>query len=244
MASRLARSAAGAPRLRPTLPIRNLPPLSTTLTSRRYASNVPTDEPSKKAQSIIDALPGSSLISKTAILSVGASLSAFAISNEFYVVNEESIIMVATLSVFWAVFHYGGPMYKDWAEGQVNKIKNILNAAREDHTSAVKARINNVKELGSVIDVTKQLFEVSKETAQLEAQAYELEQKTALAAEAKSVLDSWVRYEGQVKQRQQKELAESIISKITKELENPKTLQQMLQQSVADVEKIVSSKAQ
>lgn len=135
-------------------------------------------------------------------------------------------------------------MYKDWAEGQVNKIKNILNAAREDHTSAVKARINNVKELGSVIDVTKQLFEVSKETAKLEAQAFELEQKTALAAEAKSVLDSWVRYEGQVKQRQQKELAESIVSKITKELENPKTLQQILQQSVADVEKIVSSKAQ
>ena len=152
----------GSARLRPALPIRALPPLYTSLTSRRYASNVPTEEPSKKAQSIIDALPGSSLISKTAILSVGASLSAFAISNEFYVVNEESIVMLATLSVFWAVFHYGGPMYKEWAEGQVNKIKTILNAAREDHTSAVKARINNVKELGSVIDVTKQLFEVSK----------------------------------------------------------------------------------
>jgi len=63
-----------------------------------------------------------------------------------------------------------------------------------------------------------------------------LEQKTALAVEAKSVLESWVRYEGQVKQRQQKELAESIINKITKELENPKTLQQILQQSVTDVE--------
>ena len=50
------------------------------------------------------------------------------------------------------------------------------------------------------------------------------------------MLDSWVRYEGQVKQRQQKELAESIINKITKELENPKTLQQILNQSVADVE--------
>ena len=34
------------------------------------------------------------------------------------------------------------------------------------------------------------------------------------------MLDSWVRYEG----------------KIQKELENPKTLQQILQQSVADVE--------
>lgn len=75
-----------------------------------------------------------------------------------------------------------------------------------------------------------------QETAQLEAKAFELEQRTALVQEAKSVLDSWVRYEGQVKVRQQRELAESIINKITKELENPKTLQQILQQSVADVE--------
>ena len=53
-------------------------------------------------------------------------------------------------------------MYKDWADGQVNKIKGILNAARNDHTTAVKQRIDSVKELGSVIEVTKQLFEVSK----------------------------------------------------------------------------------
>lgn len=57
-----------------------------------------------------------------------------------------------------------------------------------------------------------------------------------MAAEAKAVLDSWVRYEGQVKQRQQQELAQSIIAKIQKELENPKTLQKILEQSVADVE--------
>jgi F-type H+-transporting ATPase subunit b len=75
-----------------------------------------------------------------------------------------------------------------------------------------------------------------QETAQLEAKAFELEQSTALAAEAKSVLDSWVRYEGQVKIRQQKELSETIIGKIQKELENPKVLQQILQQSVVDVE--------
>ncbi len=75
-----------------------------------------------------------------------------------------------------------------------------------------------------------------QETATLEAEAYELEQKTAIAAEAKAVLDSWVRYEGQVKQRQQKELAENVIAKVKKELESPKSLQQILQQAVADVE--------
>lgn len=40
-----------------------------------------------------------------------------------------------------------------------------------------------------------------------------------------------------MKQRQQRELAESVIAKVTKELENPKSLQQILQQSVADVER-------
>ena len=53
-------------------------------------------------------------------------------------------------------------MYKEWAEGQVNKIKGILNAARADHTEAVKTRIESVQQLGSVVDITKTLFEVSK----------------------------------------------------------------------------------
>lgn len=70
--------------------------------------------------------------------------------------------MIATLSVFWAVAHYGGPMYKEWAETQINKMKNILNTARDGHTDAVKQRIDNVKQLGDVVNVTKQLFEVSK----------------------------------------------------------------------------------
>lgn len=89
--------------------------------------------------------------------------------------------------------------------------------------------------LGSVVD---NLFQ---ETAQLESQAYELQQRTDLAAHAKQVLDSWVRYENQVKQRQQRELAESVIAKIQKELESPKVLQQILQQSVVDVERELST---
>ena len=70
--------------------------------------------------------------------------------------------MLATLSVFYAVARYGGPMYKEWADGQINKMKGILNSAREGHTAAVKDRIESVKQLGGVVEVTKQLFEVSK----------------------------------------------------------------------------------
>lgn len=247
MASRLTRTAIGASRVRPTVAPRPLPShlaVATGLTPTRAASDVTPEDPKKKAQSIIDALPGNSLISKTAILSAGAGLSIAAISNEIYVINEETVVAVSLLTVFWAIWNYGGPAYKEWADGHIQRIRDVLNAARRDHKAAVQQRIDSVKALGGVVEITKQLFEVSKETAQLEAKAYELEQRTALVQEAKSVLDSWVRYEGQVKQRQQRELADSIIGKIRKELENPKQLQQILQQSVADVERIISSKAQ
>ncbi|RMZ79945.1 hypothetical protein DV738_g2988, partial [Chaetothyriales sp. CBS 135597] len=243
MASRVARSAASAARLRPTLTsasLRTLTPLSATQT--RYSSNVPAEDPQKRAQSIVDALPGNSLVSKTAILSAGAGVSAWAISNELYVLNEESVVAFCLLSVFFGIFHYGGPLYKDWSESTALRIKGILDDAKKGHVDAVKTRIEDVKPLSNVVEITRGLFEVSKETARLEAEAFELEQRTALAAEAKTVLDSWVRYEGQLKQRQQKELADSIIAKINKELENPKVLQQILQQSVADVEKIVAQK--
>ncbi|VUC19857.1 unnamed protein product [Clonostachys rosea] len=243
MASRLARSAAGAaPLLRPVISRRALPAVSAAAV--RYNSNVPAEEPKKKAQSIIDAIPGNSLLSKSAILSASAGLSIYALSSEYYVMNEETVIAFCLLSVWGGLIKYGGPGYAAWAEAQNQKIKNILNSARADHTEAVKTRIEDVQQMSGVVDITKTLFEVSKETAKLEAEAFELEQKTAIAAEAKAVLDSWVRYEGQVKQRQQKELADSIIAKVQKELENPKVLQQILQQSVADVEKIVASKTQ
>jgi len=110
----------------------------------------------------MEAMPGNSTASKVAFLSAGAGLSVAAISQELYVVNEESIVMFSLLTIFWAIAKYGGPMYKEWAEGQRQKIKGVLDAAREDHTRAVKQRIDSVKDLGGVIDVTKSLFEVSK----------------------------------------------------------------------------------
>ena len=156
---------AGAARARPCATPRLLPAIP--VSSHRQASNLPSEDPKKTAQSIIDALPGSNLVSKTAILSAGAGLSIFGISNEFLVINEETVVAFCLLSVFWAVGKYGSPMYNDWAAGLIEKQKGILNAARADHTAAVQSRIDNVRQLGSVVDVTKQLFEVSKVDGQL-----------------------------------------------------------------------------
>jgi F-type H+-transporting ATPase subunit b len=125
---------------------------------------VPQEDPKKKAQSLMEAIPvpGNSPLTKAAILSAGAGLSVAAISNELYVVNEESIVALSLLTIFWAVAKYAGPAWGDYAQQQADKISGILNAARADHTSAVKSRIQSVQDLGGVIDITKTLFEVSK----------------------------------------------------------------------------------
>ena len=123
---------------------------------------MPAEDPKKKAQSIIDALPGSSLISKTAILSAGTGVTVWAISNELYVMNEETVVAFCLLSVFYGIFKYGGPMYSEWADGQISKIKGILDTAKAGHVDAVKARIEDVKPLSQVVEITKQLFEVSR----------------------------------------------------------------------------------
>ncbi|ORY82061.1 hypothetical protein BCR37DRAFT_413750 [Protomyces lactucae-debilis] len=212
--------------------------LLTTSVAVRYNST--RVEPSKKAASIIDALPGNSILSKTGILTAGAALSAIAISKEIYVVNEETTVLAAFIGILAVIVKAGGGPYNEWAEGHIGRMRDLLNSARADHTAAVQQRIDSVSEMKDVVGITKSLFAISKETAELEAKAFELQQRVAFATEAKTVLDSWVRYEAGVRQREQKELAESVIAKIQKEITNPKVQQQILQQSIADVERLIA----
>ncbi|KAJ3376951.1 atp4 subunit B of the stator stalk of mitochondrial F1F0 ATP synthase, partial [Entophlyctis sp. JEL0112] len=58
--------------------------------------------------------------------------------------------------------------------------------------------------------------------ARLEAEAYELQQRVSYTHEVKSVLDSWVRHETAVREKEQKLLAEAVIAKIRAELSDPR----------------------
>jgi F-type H+-transporting ATPase subunit b len=107
-----------------------------------------------------------------------------------------------------------------------------------NHVSAVKDRIDQVSNLKDVVPTTKALFEISKETAALEAESFELKQKVNVATESKSVLDSWNRYEAQVRQLEQEQLSSSVISKVQAALADSKLQDKVLAQAVSDVEKL------
>ncbi|KAF7309517.1 hypothetical protein MIND_00322500 [Mycena indigotica] len=237
MASRIAISslrAAARPRAVSAIPLH----------FRAMASSSNPPPPSERASEIINKLPESpNLITKAGTAVLGTGVVAAAISSELYVVNEETILLVGSLIFLTLVARAIRQPYSDWADAQVARIKGVLDSARADHTQAVKDRIDNVAQMKDVVALTQSLFALSKETAVLESEAFVQKQKTALAAEVKSVLDSWVRYEQQVKENEQAELAKSVIDKVSAAIKDEKTQKEILLGAVAEIELLVKSKS-
>jgi F-type H+-transporting ATPase subunit b len=147
--------------------------------------------------------------------------------------------LVLTFTAFTAlVAKFVAPLYTEWADGEIKKVNDLLNESRNKHVSAVQGRIESVSQLKNVVETTKQLFTISKETAKLEADAFALKQKIAVANQAKATLDSWVRFEQQQRQLEQEQLIKSVLTKVNKELENPKFQDKVLAESVAEIEKL------
>ncbi|KAG5440902.1 hypothetical protein PCK2_000057 [Pneumocystis canis] len=192
-------------------------------------------DPKLKAAALIDLLPKSSILSKTGMITTGTVLSIAAISNELYVINEETIILASFIGIIWFLMNSNKQKYVNWADNYIHNMQSLLNNARKEHALAIKERINTIEAMKDVVDITKDLFKVSKETVELEAKAFELSQIINVQQEAKAVLESWVRYESALRQREQAYLANTVISKVTKELLQPKIQQQNLDQSMSSL---------
>ncbi|KAF8637494.1 hypothetical protein AX17_002798 [Amanita inopinata Kibby_2008] len=239
MASRIAVNS-----LRAAARPRALASLPQSVHARSMASSSNPPPPSERASEIINKLPSSpSLITKTGTAVLGTGLIAAAISQELYVVNEESIILLASVIVFTYIGKVMREPYREWAEGHIQRIKNILGSARAEHSQAVKDRIDSVAQMKDVTSLTQDLFTLSKETAKLESQAFVQQQKVAVAAEVKAVLDSWVRYEQQLKESEQAELTKSVVDKVLASIKDEKTQREVLVSAVAEVEQLVKSKS-
>ncbi|KAH8810333.1 hypothetical protein DL96DRAFT_535570 [Flagelloscypha sp. PMI_526] len=237
MASRLAVSslrAAARPRVFASLP-------QAVNSCAAYSTQPP---PAQKASKIIDKMPSSpGLLTKTGAAVLGTGLTAAAISQELYVVNEETVLLVGSLIMFTFIGKSIRGPYAEWAKGQIEKTKAILSGARQEHTQAVQERIDAVSQMKDVVPITKSLFELARETATLENETFVTKQKTVLAAEIKTVLDSWARFEQQQKEAEQADLTKSVISQVLASVKDEKTQREILASAVADVEQLVKSKA-
>ncbi|KAF8470292.1 ATP synthase [Russula ochroleuca] len=241
MASRIALNTlrASASRARPHAAV---PQILSARTMASSSSNPPP--PAERAAEIIDKLPSHpSLITKTGTAILGSGLLATAISQELYVFNEETVIAVGYFILFAYIAKTVRLPYKEWAENHIARIKGVLDGARAEHTQAVKDRIDEVGQMKDVVSLTEGLFAISKETAQLEADAFVRRQHVALAAEVKTVLDSWVRFEQQEKENEQARLVKTIVDNVLKNISEEKTQKDVLAWAVSEVDQLVKNKA-
>ncbi|CAL1713999.1 unnamed protein product [Somion occarium] len=241
MASRIAAGSlrASASRLRPQA----VSAIPRALAARGMSTNNPPP-PAERASELINKLPSSpGLVTKTGSVILGTGLLATAISQELYVVNEETVIAVGFVILATFIAKSIREPYRDWAEGHIQRIKSVLANSRTEHTQAVKDRIHSVEQMKDVVSITKDLFALSKETARLENEAFVQQQKVALASEVKAVLDSWVRFEQQAKENEQTQLVKTVIDNVLKSIRDEKTQKDILSGAVAEVEQLVKSKA-
>lgn len=80
-----------------------------------------------------------------------------------------------------------------------------------------------------------------QETAKLEAENFVQQQKVAVASEVKAVLDSWVRYEQQLKESEQADLTKTVIEKVLASLKDERTQREILMSAVTEVERMLST---
>lgn len=201
--------------------------------------STPTSSPNEhqqKAQSILDALPGNSYLSKTGIVASTAAAAIYGISNQLLVIHDETILVVTFSAFAFLAAKYVAPLYTEWADAEIKKVSDLLNESRTKHVAAVKERIESVSLLKDVASTTKLLFNVSRETAKMEAESFALKQQIAVQQLAKSTLDAWVRFEQQQREAEQQQLAKSVVSKVEKEIENPRFQERVLAEAVAEIE--------
>jgi hypothetical protein len=77
-------------------------------------------DPKAKANAFLDALPGNSAISKTGWVTLAASLGGYAVSNELYVVNEESVILAGFVIMVGYLSSVIKEPYKQWADSVID----------------------------------------------------------------------------------------------------------------------------
>ncbi|KAJ3025595.1 UNVERIFIED_CONTAM: atp4 subunit B of the stator stalk of mitochondrial F1F0 ATP synthase [Siphonaria sp. JEL0065] len=204
------------------------------------ANNQPT--PAAQAQSLINLFPGETLASKAASVLLSSSIAAYLISKEIYILDGEVFEVLTIFGAYYLWYQGGKEGFVQYFSDKQNTIRNVLTAAREQHAAVVKERIDHIGKLADAVEVTKGLFEISRDIAKLEAEAYELKQRVAYTSEVKSVLDSWVRHEAGVREAEQKLLAETVINKIRAELLDPRVQSSILTQTIADIEAIAKQK--
>jgi F-type H+-transporting ATPase subunit b len=181
---------------------------------------------------------GSSPATKSATFLATVSAATFLLTKEIYLIDAECFEMLAIFAAYTVWYKGGKDAAVSYLTDRKETVKKILQNARDNHRQAVESRLAHLEKLSDIVGNTRLLYQMSQEMAKMEAQVFGLKQRVALKQEVKSTLDSWVRFEANVREQEQKQLVQHVIQKVKDKLLDPKNQNLILQQSLADIEKL------
>ncbi|KAJ1556168.1 atp4 subunit B of the stator stalk of mitochondrial F1F0 ATP synthase [Nowakowskiella sp. JEL0078] len=132
------------------------------LKQTRAAYSTERSEPSVVAESLINKFPGESLAAKSGNVLLFSSIAAYIISKEVYVVDMEFFEALCIFGAFSVWYTGGKDLAISYIRDRREKIRSVLTQAREDHKAVVQERITHISKLSDVVDVTKDLYGLSK----------------------------------------------------------------------------------
>ena len=195
-------------------------------------------DPKVRADELLNKLPSNNYLRNTTTLTLLASASAFAISKELYVYNEESILMAAFLTTAVLLFKQVKPIYSESFEAYSNNMKKVLNDARAQHSKLVKTQYEESSKLSDITAETKSLFALSKELIALQKEEYELKQRIELTTQVKQKLDAWHRFTQSQKESEKQRMLDQVLSRINSELSKKDVQQQLFTQALRDLDAV------
>lgn len=180
----------------------------------------------------------SKVLPKTAYITLGTGAVALAISKEFYVVNEETMILASFLITCSVGYKYLKTPFKEFIQSEVSNVRQQMLSSRQNSKQKVLDRIQQCSPFLEIETATKDLYKMSRELTELEAKVFELRQKQVLCQETKLYLDNLVRNEAAIKAKEQKRLALLVKTELEQNLKDENFQKLLLNQSIEEIVKI------
>eukprot|EP00158_Paraphelidium_tribonemae_P002260 Partr_v1_DN25239_c0_g1_i1_m16864 putative atp synthase len=190
---------------------------------------------STAAQNFINSIPGSD---KTYNWYLGTTTAAYLFANEVIPYTPEVVYSIPFFTLTYLGITRMSPVMHSLMQQVVDEKQKFWDDSKAKAQVRLEEQIHEITGSGvtDLVQVTEDLFQHAEVVAKMEAEAYEHSQALEFHTKAKQILDEWVRYETNERERVQKIIADDVISKVMAGVNDPSFQAKYLEQCIGDIE--------
>jgi len=148
-----------------------------------------------------------------------------ALSNEFYVMNEETMVAGCLLAGFTTMHVLLREPALDWLNGSIQGDLKAQNEAEDKHIAACQTLINSQSGSEHIVDAVKAAFTEKEELVHIEAQAKAILEKNKVAKDFENKLQALVNAKSEEEAKAYKALIDNVYGEVLQAASSDKKFQ-------------------